>query len=59
VARNRLKRRIREVFRTHGHHFPDRTDVVVVALPGSALLAYDEIREQILGGLRRLAGSGG
>ena len=59
VARNRLKRRLREIFRTHRHRFPDRTDVVIVALGGSALLGFDEVRTQVLGGLQGLEGSGG
>jgi len=58
VARNRLKRRIREVFRTNAHRFPDGTDVVIVALPGAALLGHDDIRTQLLEGLRRVVGRG-
>jgi ribonuclease P protein component len=54
VARNRVKRRLREIFRIDGQRFPDGTDVVVVALPGAALLGYDEIRKQILDCLHRI-----
>ncbi len=53
VARNRLKRRLREVFRRDRQLFADRTDVVIVALPGSALLGLEEVRTQILGCLER------
>jgi ribonuclease P protein component len=58
VARNRLKRRIREVLRTHWDRLPAGTDVVVVALPGAARLGHDEVRTQVLEGLRRVAGEG-
>ena len=54
VARNRLKRRLRDVFRLDGQLFPDGTDVVIVALAGSAHLGYEEIRTQILDCLARL-----
>lgn len=55
VARNRLRRRLREIFRLEMQRFPDASDVVIVALPGSAVLAYSQIRDQVLGCLERLA----
>ena len=58
VARNRLKRRLRELFRLDTSLFPDGTDVVIVALKGSARLTSGQIRAQILDCLERL-GSGG
>jgi ribonuclease P protein component len=38
VARNRVKRRIREYFRLHQHEFTGAAEVVVVARPGAAAL---------------------
>ena len=56
VARNRIKRLVREVFRTSRHVIPPALDVVVTALPGAADLSAAEIRSQILGCIGRLAG---
>jgi len=53
VRRNRLKRRIREVFRTNLCAFEPGTDVVVIARPGAAELDTSRIREEILGCLPR------
>lgn len=54
VKRNRLKRRLREVFRLELERFPADTDVVIVALPGSDRLSLEQIRHQVLGCLERL-----
>lgn len=54
VQRNRLKRRLREVFRTNLGRFPAATDVVVIAMAGAPALGYEEVREEILECLARL-----
>ncbi len=58
VGRNRVRRALRELFRTHREHFPDRTDVVVIAREGAAALATAVIREEILAALARRKGGG-
>jgi ribonuclease P protein component len=57
VQRNRLKRRLREVFRTNLERFPAATDVVVIAMAGAPALSYAEIRTEILEGLSLLEAS--
>jgi len=47
VQRNRVKRGVREAFRTHKRLFTHR-DVVVVARPGSGRLAPGEIARRVL-----------
>ncbi len=58
VGRNRIRRVLREVFRTERERFPDRTDVVVIAREGAAALATAAIREEILAALARRKGNG-
>jgi ribonuclease P protein component len=38
VARNRVRRRLRECFRHHKHRLPPGTDLIVIASPGAAEL---------------------
>ncbi len=47
VVRNRLKRGIREFFRTHQHCVPCATDVVVIARKGSAGITTRVIHEEL------------
>ena len=58
VERNRLKRLVREAFRTAGAHLPPGLDLVVIAKPAAARLpgraALAELR-QLLGSLERPA----
>ncbi len=58
VERNRLKRLVREAFRTAGAHLPPGLDLVVIAKPAAAKLpgrtALAELR-QLLGSLERPA----
>lgn len=58
VGRNRVRRVLRELFRTNRESFPDRTDVVVIAREGAAALATAVIREEILAALARRKGGG-
>ena len=43
VARNRVKRLVREVFRTRSPHREGTTDVVVIAKPGAEVLTHAEV----------------
>ena len=47
VARNRLKRRLREFFRLHRRELPAARDLVVIAKPGAAKLSYAELVEEL------------
>jgi ribonuclease P protein component len=47
VERNRLKRRIREIFRHNPERFPQSGHVLVGCRPGAAELAYEEIEEEL------------
>jgi ribonuclease P protein component len=48
VVRNRLKRRLREIFRRHRDVFPAPLDVVVIPLSGAERLSFDQLRDQFL-----------
>ena len=48
IARNRLKRRVREIFRNHKESFPKGRDVIVHLLAGADGLEYVEMEQQIL-----------
>ena len=48
VARNRLKRRLREIFRIHYRELPEGVDLVVIARPGAAELELAELRSRFL-----------
>ena len=47
VTRNRVKRFIREAYRTSRKHLIENIQMVVVARPGSASMSFDECREAI------------
>jgi ribonuclease P protein component len=47
VARNRVKRRIREWFRQEREHLPPETDWVVIARAGAAELSAGETRREL------------
>ena len=53
VVRNRLKRRLREIFRAHQAIFPGNLDVVVTLQPRSAGATFAELEEQFLTAARR------
>jgi ribonuclease P protein component len=48
TRRNRLKRRIREIFRKERKKFAQSRDVVVIALTGSVELDFDEVEREVL-----------
>lgn len=54
VVRNRVRRRLREIFRLHQHDFRAPGDVVVVARPSAATATYRELESDLLSALRRL-----
>jgi len=47
VLRNRLKRIIREFFRTNIHLYPDLKDYSIIARRGAALLTFSEINVEL------------
>lgn len=48
VVRNRIKRRLRELFRRNGEHVPPSVDLVVIAMPPMRDLGFQETREVFL-----------
>ena len=49
AARNRLRRRIREIFRKNRERLKFEIDLVVIALTGAADLSFSEVEQEILG----------
>jgi ribonuclease P protein component len=47
VVRNRIKRYLRQVYRTHRAEIPDDTQVVFVARPTSARLSYHDCERAV------------
>jgi ribonuclease P protein component len=47
VARNRIKRRIREAIRLNASFLPTREDIVIVARPDIGRAAFDDIERDI------------
>ena len=54
VQRNRVKRVVREVFRTHRALFPRGHDVVFIAKKGAPELGYDALLAEVRGAADRL-----
>ena len=48
ARRNRLKRRIRELFRTQRQKLVAEVDIVIVALNGAAGLSFEDVSREIL-----------
>lgn len=55
VQRNRMRRRVRELFRAGKPQFSSNFWIVVVAKKGSAEAGFSELREEWLRLLRRLS----
>ncbi len=53
VHRNRLKRRLREVFRLHKHEILPGTDIIFVSRPEGTALDYHQLEEIILSQWRK------
>jgi len=49
VVRNRIKRRIREVFRLHRQELPGGWDLVLNPRPRAATVAYPALERELLG----------
>lgn len=47
VVRNRVKRLVREFFRTHYRMLPEGKDLSVIAKPGAASLEYSEVCREL------------
>ncbi len=56
VARNRAKRRLREIFRTHPEYFRDGFWFVAVAKPAIAEEDFRRLREEVVAALAELTG---
>ena len=56
VVRNKMKRRLREIFRRHRDAFPYSADVVVVPFAGSADLTFEQLRKTVLEAIDRGCG---
>jgi ribonuclease P protein component len=52
VRRNRIKRRLRELFRHNRHRFVEAVDIVVIARQGSIELPFEELKREFLGALK-------
>lgn len=57
VARNRVKRVLREIFRRNGSRLESALDVVVNARPGIVARPIADLEREFLKGFARLAGS--
>lgn len=55
VVRNRIKRRLREIYRKERDALPPRIDLVLVAKSGAAHASFDTLREEFLEIARRVA----
>ncbi len=53
VRRNRMRRRLREIFRNNRQKLTKKIDLVIIARKGAAQREYGEIREEVLGVLSR------
>ena len=47
VTRNRVKRYLREIYRTHRPELPSNLHIVVVARPTAAGMTYDQCRDAV------------
>ena len=48
VIRNRVKRRLREIFRRNKSHFPPAMDLVLIARPAAASAKFGALEEEVL-----------
>ncbi len=48
VERNKLKRRLREIYRCNRNLLPEHVSIIIRALPQSAGISFDDIKNEIL-----------
>ena len=53
VQRNRLKRRLREIYRLHKHAFSVPLDIIFVPRPGVCALSFERLQDTALGLLEK------
>jgi ribonuclease P protein component len=58
VKRNRVRRRLKEIFRSSARDLPDNLDLVISARPAAAEASFEELNEEFLRALLRLSRSG-
>ena len=49
VERNRIKRRLREIFRLNKHRLAPGLDIVFVPRPAACGLGYEELKSAVIG----------
>ena len=54
VNRNKVRRRLKEVFRSSAGELPSDTDIVISARPAAAEASFEELNEEFLRSLRKL-----
>ena len=54
VKRNRVRRRLKEIFRSSTTKLPDNLDFVVLARPAAAEASFEELNEEFLRSLHKL-----
>lgn len=54
VTRNLVKRRLREILRSHRDVLPAGSRIVVRALPAAATASYDQLERDVVGALHSL-----
>jgi len=59
VARNRVKRLFREIFRRSREEIPNQFDIVVNAKAGCVGAGYEELRAEFLAATKRISRQGG
>lgn len=55
VERNRVKRRLREIFRHHQEVLPPGLDVVLIARTGSSKAGFGDLRDEVVGLFQSIA----
>lgn len=54
VVRNRIKRRLRDIFRNNLNLLPAPLDLVIVARHNAGALSYEELRSEYLSALKKI-----
>ncbi len=54
VKRNRVRRRLKEIFRSSLAGLPGELDLVISARPAAAEASFEELSEEFLWGMRKL-----